>query len=219
MIQRILFVLGAIAWLFFTFLAGLYLTFPTTAAKERLEYEFGKAYKNEYALSVGDLSLWRFSGAALEDVTFYSVKRGRKSKDNPDPAHVRTPMLHLDALYARAAILPSLMGKKAVAFVAEIPGGALDGQYSESAESIELAFDASGIDLSKIPVSTEELSLNLLGSIQGEADLSFDTTDVKKSTGFLKLSFDGFGLGPNSGMGGFQLPEVTFSKRSEEHHV
>ena len=47
MIQRILFVLGAIAWLFFTFLAGLYLTFPTTAAKERLEYEFGKAYKNE----------------------------------------------------------------------------------------------------------------------------------------------------------------------------
>ncbi len=212
MIRRILFGVGALAWGGAAFLVGLYVTFPAEAARERVVYEFGAYTKDEYSLDIGDLALWRLSGVALEDVTFYSVKKGRRSKDNPEPPKERSPLLHLDGLAVRAAPIPMLMGKQAAAFVAEIYGGAVDGVFSQSAELVELSFDADDVDLSKLPVATDQMTLNLLGVLAGEADLVFDQNEVKQSSGFLKLSFEGLGLGPESAVAGFTLPEVTFTK-------
>ena len=51
---------------------------------------------------------------------------------------------------------------------------------------MELEFDASNIDLGKLPVATDTMKLNLKGTLGGESDLAFDLTDVKKSTGTLR---------------------------------
>jgi type II secretion system protein N len=212
MLRRILFGLGALSWGAACFLAGLYLTFPEDEARDRMMYEFGQWSREEYALSIGDLALWRLSGVALDDVTLYSVKKGRRSKDNPDPPKERSELLHLDSLSLRAALVPLAMGKQAAAFVAEVYGGAIDGQFAQSEEVVELTFDAGDIDLGRLPVDTEQVKVNLLGLLAGEADLTLDQTDVKKSAGFLKLSFEGLGLGPESTVAGFNLPEVVFSK-------
>ncbi|MDP2314462.1 MAG: type II secretion system protein GspN [Pseudomonadota bacterium] len=212
MIQRLLLGLAALLWGGVTFLLGLYVTFPAAAARDRVVYEFGQWSRNEYALGIGDLSLWRLSGVALDDVTFYTVKKVRKPKDEEAPPSQRIPLLHLDGLAVRAAPFAMLMGKDAVAFVAEIYGGALDGQLAQSETGVEISFDGGDIDLARLPVATEQMKLNLLGVADGEADLTFDTSDVKNSAGFLKLSFEGLGLGPDSAVAGFGLPEVLFTK-------
>ncbi|MES2640057.1 MAG: type II secretion system protein GspN [Myxococcota bacterium] len=212
MIQKLLMVVAAFFWGGLTFLLGLYVTFPADTAKARVVYEFGEWSRGEYALGIGDLALWRLSGVDLDDVTFYTVKKGRKTKDEPAPAPIRQPMLHLDGLAVRAAPLAMLMGKDAMAFVAEIYGGALGGQFAQSEAGVELSFNGGGIDLGRLPVATDQMKLNLVGVASGEADLMFDAADVKNSTGFLKLSFDGLGLGADSAVAGFGLPEVTFSK-------
>ncbi|MDP2309063.1 MAG: type II secretion system protein GspN [Pseudomonadota bacterium] len=219
MIQKLLLGLAALMWGGITFLLGLYVTFPAETARERVVYEFGEWTRGEYALGIGDLALWRLSGVDLDDVTFYTVKKGRKTKDEPAPPPVRQPMLHLDGLAVRAAPLAMLMGKDALAFVAEIYGGALSGQFAQSEAGVEVSFDGGDIDLGRLPVATDQMTLNLLGIASGEADLSFDASDVKNSTGFLKLSFEGLGLGPESAVGGFGLPEVTFGKAGVSFEV
>lgn len=214
MMRRILFGLFGVAWGALCFLVGLYVTFPEDAARDRVMYEFGEWAKDDYALSIGELSLWRLSGVSLDDATVYTVKKGRKSKDNPNPAKERTPVITFDTLSVGVAPFPMLMGKQAVAFVAEIYDGAFDGTYAQSDEVVELAFDASDIDLGKLPVATETMKLNLKGILGGESDLAFDLTDPKKSTGTLKLEFSGFGLDAGSEAGGFGLPEVSFTTAS-----
>lgn len=212
MIRRVLFGFGALLWGGAAFLLGLYVTFPAEVARERVVYEFGEWSKHEYALDIGDLSLWRLSGLSLDEVTFYTVKKGRRTKDNPEPEKERTPLVSFDALSVRASPLGLVTGKRAAAFVAEIYGGAIDGTFAQSDAAVELAFDAEDVDLGKLPVETEQMSLKLLGLLSGEADLTFDQTDTKKSAGFLRLGFDGLGLGAESSVAGFTLPEVVFSK-------
>ncbi len=220
MIRRLLFGLGAVAWGAASFLVGLYVTFPSDVARDRVVYEFGERTKNEYALELGDLALWRLSGATADDVTFYSVKKARRApKDEEKPPAERTPVLRLDTLSIRAAPVAMLVGKQAAAFVAEIYGGAIDGQYSQSESLVEVSFDASDVDLGKLPVETEQLTLNLLGVLAGEADLTFNQTEVKESKGTLKLSFEGLGLGAGSAVAGFTLPEVVFSKAAVAFEV
>lgn len=212
MIQKLLLVVAGLMWGGLSFLLGLYVTFPADIARDRVVYEFGEWSRGEYALGIGDLSLWRLSGVDLDDVTFYTVKKGRKTKNEPAPLPIRQPMIHLDGLAVRAAPLAMLMGKDALAFVAEIYGGALHGQFAQSEAGMEVSFDGGDIDLGRLPVVTEQVTLNLLGVASGDADLYFDAADVKSSTGSLNLSFEGLGLGPESVVGGFGLPEVSFGK-------
>ncbi|MFZ5481020.1 MAG: type II secretion system protein GspN [Myxococcota bacterium] len=212
MMRRVLWVLGGLGWGAVSFLVGVYATFPTDVARHRAELEFHKATNKEMAVGIGDLSLWRLSGADLSDVDLYTVKRGRRTKDDPKPPMERTKVLHFDRLAVRAAILPTLLGKRAVAYVAEIYGGDIDGTWATSDRTLEVTYDISDVDLSKMPLASETMELNLLGTIEGSGDLVLDTEDVKSSSGSVRLSFPGIGLGKGSKVAGFELPEVVFDK-------
>jgi type II secretion system protein N len=210
MMRRVLLGLAAITWGAASFGAGLYLTFPEEDARVRVVHEVAERSKNEYAIDMESLSLWRLSGVDLDGVKLYTVKKGRKTKDEPDPPHVRTLSLELDRLAARVQLLPLLWGKQTLAFLAEIYGGSIDGTYAQSEGAIALAFEAERIDLSQIPAGEGANSFLFRGTLQGSADLDLDTADPKNSTGTLRLDFPGFGLGKGSKVSGFELPEVIF---------
>jgi type II secretion system protein N len=207
-----LWALGGFAAISFSFFAGLYLTFPEDAARDRLVFEFNKANEPDYALEIGDLSLWRLTGVALEDVQLLSLKRGKRSKDNPKPPMEATPALTISDVALRAQVLPLLLGQRAVSFVAKVAGGSLSGSFSTSDALTELVMGASAIDLSKNPIESGETLLNLTGTLSLNADLSLNTEELKSSKGSLKLSFDGFGLGEGSKASGIGLPAIVFSK-------
>jgi hypothetical protein len=99
-----------------------------------------------------------------------------------------------------------------VAFDTDLAGGSVTGTYAQGSSSVDLAFDVSDLDLSQLPTETAETKIALLGKLQAEADLTLDTEDTKASTGTIRFSLPGFGLGSGSSVGGFQLPEVTFDK-------
>lgn len=209
MIRRIAWLVGGGAWGAATFLVGLAATFPEDVARERIEWEVGERSKNEYAVSIGDISIWRM---ALDDVQLYTVKKGRKTKDEPKPPMERTPTLHLDSLGLSIPPLKALMGKEAVSFDARLYDGAVDGTWSRDATEMALAFDAEDLDLAKLDLGGKNDAIHLLGKLVGEGDLTLNTEDVKESTGTLRFSFPGLGLGAGSAIGGFQLPEVAFTK-------
>lgn len=210
MMRRIGLGLAALAWGALSFGAGLYLSFPEDEARVRVVHEVAERSKNEYAIDMESLSLWRLSGVDLEDVKLYTVKKGRKTKDEPDPPHIRTLFLELDRLAARVQLLPLLWGQRTLSFLAEIYGGTIDGTYAQSEGAIALGFEAAGIDLSRIPPGDGANSFLFRGTMAGNADLALDTADPKQSTGTLRLDFPGFGLAKGSKVSGFELPEVIF---------
>ncbi len=216
-------------WGSLCFGGGLWLAFPEEAAKARLTYEVSKSSKDEYAIDMVELSPWRMSGLDARDAKIYTVKKPRKglrgkkarakaedageSADGADaPALERTLALGLDRLAFRAAIVPTLLGKKAVAFVAETLGGSIDGTFTSSDKGVELDFDAEDLDLTKIPAGDGTTAINFLGALEGHADLVLNTSDTRASEGTLRFDLPGFGLAKGSKIGGFEVPEVTFDK-------
>lgn len=219
MMRYLLLGLGGIGLVGASFLAGLYLSFPADDARDRLTYEFDKANENDFALEIGDLSLWRLTGVSLEDVTIYSLKRGRRTKDDPKPPSEATPFIALKEAAVRVQILPLLVGQRAVAFTTDLFGGTIDGTFSTSNALTTLTMAARSLDLTQVPVSSGETTLNLTGSLTIDADLSFNTQELNESKGSLHLGFTGFGLGEGSKAAGFGLPVVAFDKAEVNFEV
>ncbi len=190
--------------------AGLYVAFPSTKAADYAEWRVHQA-NDDYALEVGGVRPWWLPGVAAADVTFFTVKKARRKKGEEGPKLERVQILQLDSLAVRAQLLPFLLGKTAVSYQAELLGGSVDGAFARSDSAMELNFEIDELDLGAAPIEKDDLSVNLLGTLSGQADLVLDTEDVKASTGGLELNFDGLKLGEGSKVMGIELPVVSFS--------
>ena len=190
--------------------AGFYTTFPSDEVARYAEVQF-HARNKDYALDVGDVRPWWLPGVRATDVTFYTVKKGKKSKDTPSPTPVRSEMMKLDALAVRLQVLPRLAGKWAFGYTAELLGGDVSGTFSQGAASIDLNFVADGLDLSLMPIERDDLVVHLAGKLSGKSNLALDGEDVKNSTGALELSFEGLQLAAGSKVMGLELPVVSFT--------
>ncbi len=189
---------------------GLYVAFPSTKAADYAEWRVHQA-NDDYALEVGGVRPWWLPGVAADDVTFYSVKKARRKKDEEGPKLERVQVIQLDSLAVRAQLLPFLLGKTAISYKAELLGGTIDGAFARSDASMELDFEVDELDLGAAPIEKDDVSVSLLGTLSGQADLVLDTEDVKASTGGLELRFDGLKLGEGSKVMGIELPVVTFT--------
>lgn len=220
MIRILLYLLGGSAWLFLSFLAGVYLTFPGEAARDWLQYRIAEGSKDEYAIEMDPVGLWWFPGVKADNVTLYSVKKGRKAKGEEEPAPLeRAPVAHLDSLAARVQVLPRLFGKWSYGFSGELNGGDLSGKYADSDAATELVLSTSGIDLSRSPVDNDTAQINLLGKVDIDCDLRIDKEEIKSSSGSLSVDLRELAIGAGSKVSGFDLPEVAFTKSSVAFEV
>lgn len=212
MIRLLLLGLGGIAWTGVAFLGGIYLTFPGSAARDWLQWKIADSSNDEYAIEMSPVSLWWFPGVKANDVTVYSVKKPRKSKSDPEAPMERTAIGHFDELAGRVQIIPRILGTWSYGFSAEFNGGDVDGHYANSDSVTELAFESDGIDLALSPVNNDTVSLNLVGQIDADCDLTIDKEDIKSSAGSLKIDIPGFGIADGSTVVGLALDPVSFSK-------
>ncbi len=211
MIRLMLWSMAGAAWTTLFVGVGLWATFPQDPVRERVEFESVKFTDKQFAVTMASVRPW-WLGLSGSDVTVYSLKKGRKSKDVPKPPYERRPLMTLDALSVRAEPFSYALGKRATAFVAKLLGGAVDGRYSESEAAVDLSFEASGLDLGRLASGDGDDALHLLGVVAADADLHLDTTDVKESSGAMHLAINGFGIGAGSKAGGFGLPEAAFDR-------
>lgn len=192
------------------FVLGIYATFPGDAAIAFISSQVDHRSQHEYALGAESLGPWWGTGLRFADLTVYTVKRARHVKDQPQ-TYDRSPLVHCDSLGIRLAPLSFLTGKQGYAFKAEMLDGALSGLYAFSADLVDLSFDIRDLDLTKLGAAGSEATVNLVGSLGGEADLHVNLKEMKQSTGVLSLSIDGFGIGGGSKVSGFELPETKFT--------
>jgi len=198
-------------WCALFLVVGLYVTFPQAPLKERVEHESVRFSDKQFAVQMEQIRPW-WLGVMGSDVTVYGLKKGRRTKDNPKPGYERSEIMTLDALGVRAEPLSFVLGQRAAAFTAELLGGAVSGRYGQGEAAVDLSFSAEGLELARLAAGSAEEALHLLGTLEGEADLHFDTSDVKQSTGTVRLEVQGLGIGAGSKAGGFGLPEALFEK-------
>ena len=197
--QKILLVLGGLAWALICFYGGLWLTFPGEVAAERAAWELQEASGGAWRLQVADVKPWRVSGATLKDAQLLSVPRGRKGAEGP-PSLV----LRAESISAREELLPLLGGSYMTAVQAALYGGELSGRVGLDDQLLVIDLLGEDLDLSAYPFGGEDWSLDAGGLLQAKIDLKLDREDIKASKGVVDLkieelvlagvSFSGFSL-------------------------
>ncbi len=213
MILRVILSVFACGALFVTStFVGMWWSFPVEPMRQRIEYEVAERSNDDFAISLGSLSMFRFSGIVAEDVTLYTVKKGRRSKNVKKPPLERSAMLELDQFTLSAALIPRLFGRQVYSFGARLNDGRVDGTWASSEGALDLDFQVRDLDLGKVPVADGPNALRMRGTLVADADLTLDSKDTKKSKGTLRFEFPNFALLGGSKVGGFDLPEVSFTK-------
>ena len=191
-------------------LIGLFVTFPSDAAATWAAYQVHQR-DDDYALEIGDVRPWLFPGLRATDVTLYSVRKGRKTKDDPEPAAIRSELVKLDSLAVRMQVIPRLLGSWSFGYDAALLGGDIAGHYARGDSGAELSFVIDDVDLSLAPLQSDDASVNLAGKLGGNSNLVLDAEDLKASTGSLELTFAGLQLADGSKVMGLELPVVNFA--------
>ncbi len=197
--QKILLVLGGLAWALICFYGGLWLTFPGELAAERAAWELQEASGGAWKLQVADVKPWRVSGATLKDAQLLSVPRGRKGAEGP-PSLV----LRAESISAREELLPLLGGAYMTAVRASLYGGELSGRVGLDGSLLVVDLLGEDLDLSAYPFGGEDWSLDAGGLLQAKINLKLDQGDIEASKGVVDLkiedlvlsgvSFSGFSL-------------------------
>ncbi len=188
---------GAFALL--SFLLALRWTFPTQETKERLIVEAGtRGWQIDVDdVSAGGLFGVRARGVKLANDTGLSVP--------------------IDEVTASFRILPLLVGRRSIAYDVRIYDGRVHGRADLSDPDAHVVAEASGIDLGAALPLRKASGLDLLGRVDGSADLSLPASPGGKVTGRVELRVKEAGISggqvPIPGMsGGLPLPRMSFGE-------
>ena len=183
------------------FLFALRQTFPTEAVKERLVME---AAAQGWELTVVDVEAAGFAGIGMRGVTLES-REG-----------VRIPV---ERLTASLRLWPLVLGRRSIAFDAEVFDGHVKGYAEERKAGRRLVAQAAGVDLSRAVPLRKATGLDLLGSLRGDVDITLDEKEPAKSAGHADLVVEGAtvngGAVPVPGMAGaLTVPRIGLGELS-----
>jgi type II secretion system protein N len=213
-----------IGFLGFCFLVSLYLTFPLDSLRPYLEKQMTDALSGQAQgmhfvtpprVAIGELSLWRLSGAALYNV---QIQMG---SDTSEPGQ----KLEFETLKMRLGIFSSLSGKPKIEFDSKVYSGRAQGAVTMSPEGSlsALWLDINAINLQQLRGPVGETGLKVAGQLNLDANLNLGKHPAKDGTGSLDLNFKGLSVGPGifeipgGGFGGMTLPLIklgAFSGRA-----
>lgn len=199
----------------FCFLISLYLTFPMDSMRPYLEKQMTDALSGQAQgmhfvtpprVDIGELSLWRLSGAAMHHV---KIQMG---SDSLEPGQ----KLEFETLKIRLGILSSLSGKPKIEFDSKVYSGRARGSVTMSPEGSlsALWLDISDINLQQLRGPVGETGLKIAGQLNIDANLNLGKNPAKDGAGSLELNFKGLSVGPGvfeipgGGFGGMTLPLI-----------
>jgi type II secretion system protein N len=187
------------AFAFLSFLLALRWTFPTQEMKERLIVEAGT---RGWQIDVDDVSAGGLFGVRARGVKLAS------------DTGLSIP---IDEVTASFRILPLLIGQRSVAYDLRIYDGKLRGRADLSDPVQHVVAEAAGIDLGAALPLRKATGLDLLGRVDGSADLNLPASPGGKVTGRVELRVKEAGIAggqvPIPGMtGGLPLPRMSFGE-------
>jgi type II secretion system protein N len=178
------------------FALSLRWTFPAQAMKERLIMEAGR---RGWQIDVDQVS----AGGGLIGVRARGLKVETASG-------LSVP---IDDLTASLRILPLLVGRRSIAFDANLYDGRIRGTADLSGDVRQLVVDVQGLDLGRALPLRKAAGVDLVGTVTGKADLSVPAAPDGRPTGRVDLTVKEAGITggqlPLPGMGsGLPLPKT-----------
>ena len=177
------------------FLLALRWTFPAEAMKERIIMEAGK--------QGWQIDIDRVSGGGLLGVRARGVKLETASG-------LAVP---IDDVTASLRILPLLVGRRSIAFDADLYDGRVTGTADLSGDVRRYELAVKGVDLGRALPLRKASGVDLLGVLTGKADVSIPSAPDGRPTGQVSLTVKDAGISggqlPIPGMGsGLPLPKT-----------
>jgi type II secretion system protein N len=201
-------IVGYVAWFLSCLVFFFYATFPISAIKGTIEAEMekslGKGKQGRYGVDpdvqIGDLELWRLSGAKAEQVT---IQLGSK---DPDPG----PSFFLDEVAVRVGIFSFLLGDPTVSFDIEAYNGDISGSATvdlkpsttgkskrkppPQLKALDVEID--DVDVARIPAVVGKVGVPMTGKLVGKVQLDLGPKPEKQAEGEIDLAVKGVQLGP-----------------------
>ena len=177
------------------FLLALRWTFPAEAMKERIIMEAGK--------QGWQIDIDHVSGGGLLGVRAKGVKLETASG-------LAVP---IDDVTASLRILPLLIGRRSIAFAADLYDGRVTGTADLSGDVRHYELDVKGVDLGRALPLRKASGVDVLGVLTGKADVSVPSAPDGRPTGRVALTVKDAGVSggqlPIPGMGsGLPLPKT-----------
>jgi len=207
---------ATLCWSLVVFSTALRFHFDSDTAIDWLRWQVQDSSDGQYAIEIGDANPWRLLGIELTDLDVYSVERarGRRARTNEDGTHNAT-ITQIGALPNIAvAMRPAsfLRGDMAVDYRAELFGGTFGGSASSSQEIFSVDIDTKNINLSQVPLTTPDWTVQAEGDLELDVDLELDFDTIENSTGAITLEIEDFVIN-TAQFAGFDVDEVaTFSE-------
>lgn len=205
-------ILYPLFYLFCLVLFG-YLTFPFDRLKDRLIAEFDHTQRKKSAsaaqkLEIDHLTSYWFSGVEAKGVRLIfppddpsaagagrgfaalSAAAAQASNEPPKPT-----VIAVDSAHGRVRILPLLIGRIKIDFVANAFGGEVEGTIPVGASSgpVEVAFN--NLDIGLVEPLTDLIGLPVKGILAGKLELEASEGKFSKANGSLDISVTGASLG------------------------
>lgn len=210
-----------IGFFIFAFFVSLYLTFPLDSLRPYLEKQMqdalsggaqGVHFVMPPSVQIGNLSLWWFSGASMDDV---QIQMG---SENSEPGQ----KLQFEQLKIRFGIVSTLRGKPKIEFDSRVYSGRARGDVTLTPEGSlsVLWLDIHQIDLQKLRGPIKGSGLKMSGQLNLSADLNLGVHPAKDGMGNLEIDFKNLSVGPGvleipgGFVGGLTLPLIKLGQFS-----
>lgn len=205
----------AVGWAALCFTLALHASFPSDAARQRIQFEVDRGSAGAYALDMSGVSPWRFTGLSLSDVQVLGRAPGGRpraaSKEDAPPDDMKELKLQASRVSARLRLLPLLTGARSVAVSADLYDGTLDGHITQDGSQWKVSILAEELDLSQYPFEGESWSADVGGRLRVRSNLTLDQEDINNSSGRFRVAVDNLTF-DNASVMGLTLGQATFSE-------
>jgi type II secretion system protein N len=213
MMNRLTLSLGASALSLVVFIVALHVHFPGDAVVERARWEVQNLTDGDLALEASGAGWWMPGGITLHDASLIKIDKSRRTSDDDDGSS-GSRLFTAQSASARLALLPLLSGTQVIQYAAEVYGGELHGEFGTSSTHQLITVQTDGLDLTQIPLKTDDWSIDAKGILHIDADLAIASErgkDAPDSEGSVLIEIDDFVI-TNSTMMGMDLVAAEFSE-------
>jgi type II secretion system protein N len=175
---------------------GFYLTFPADAVGQRLAHEVQQKSDGAVTVSFDEISPYRLSGVAAEEVKIRTQKEGQQPLE-----------LRFDEVRVRLRLLPLLLLRTSFDAQLTLGEGEAEATITPLRDGeLSAALELDEVNLASPPIVPTLVGLAIGGTVTGS--LSADLRKDPKATGGRgKISITGASLGPGT-IQGFTLPGI-----------
>ena len=211
---RILTLLGYNTFFWLAFWLCAYWSFPYERLAAFITDKVAESGSG-YTLEIGALAPYWLTGVELEQVKVHKQAATVLATPPDDKGKVaHDNAIRIDSARARLGLFALLFGGKSLSFDAALGTGTIEGSYAESGDDKKLLASLSKVDLSKLGLLEELVSLPMKGTLSGEFDLTLNP-QPSKTNGKIALSIQKLTIGDGKAklklgtMGGLTIDPIS----------